>query len=113
MKGYLRARGYSSLKLRKKRHNLEKLHSNCVASGLMLKNRNQERDKKLIEHLNRYYQDKQFEYMELGAMLLPKLSAVSEFAEVLVKTCYSLENQHEEQTQESTKDDKAEESNNQ
>jgi len=91
MKGFLRAKGISSVKLKRKAHNLENLYSNCIKRGLSIPERNLETDRKLVENLNRYYQNKQFEYMELGAMVLPKLSEVSEFAKGLLKVCASTE----------------------
>lgn len=88
LKGFLRLKGVHSKELRKKRqHNLDALYAECVTNDLVIPGRDPEADRKLIAKLNAYYQDKQFEYMELGGWLLPCMSAVSEYTHALLGAC--------------------------
>mgnify|MGYP001171171777 CR=1 FL=1 len=92
LKGFLRikAGGYSSKCLKNTGHDIAYLHVICAKKGLSLDGRNYRYDRRLIRNLNRYYLGKEFEYMQLGGLLLPEIATVAEFAEVLVKSCYTI-----------------------
>lgn len=87
LKGFLRLNEIPSVDLRAKGHNLTKLHTDCLSNGLLIPGRDSDADGEIITKLNKYYQNKQFEYMELGGWLLMPISVVSDYTFKLLDTC--------------------------